>query len=109
MQRDKLLHVDITEDLRDFVSSLTYASFHDYDESAVRDADGPLEPWQVQHATAILKECPELENLRYVLCPKCAPGHVGVADKMVYTAQACMPAWHERFARQSIVSKCLQR
>jgi hypothetical protein len=65
--------VGISEDLQDFVSSLTYASFHDYDEAAAPDTSSPLEPWQVKHATAILKRCPELENLRYVLCPKCAP------------------------------------
>ena len=67
-----LLAVGISEDLQDFVSSLTYASFHDFDEAAAPDPAQPLEPWQVKHATAILKRCPELENLRYVLCPKCA-------------------------------------
>jgi hypothetical protein len=70
-QGDRSLQVLISEDLLCFVRSLTYASFHDSDEVASLEDAKPLEPWQVSHATAILKQSDELESLRYVLCPKC--------------------------------------
>lgn len=68
----RLLEAPISDDLKAFVSSLTYASFHDFEEAAQHSADAmqPLSAWQVEHARAVLEECPELDNLRFVLCPR---------------------------------------
>jgi hypothetical protein len=66
-----LAPVHISDKLLSHIRSLTYASFHDDGTVSVAD-DKPLEPWQVVHASAVLRDCKELENLRFVLCPKCA-------------------------------------
>ena len=64
--------VEFSEDVLCFVQSLTYASFDDNDTASEGDSKA-LEPWQVEHATAMLQQSPELEHLRFALCPKCAP------------------------------------
>jgi hypothetical protein len=66
----QLREVGITDRVLCFVRSLCYASFADRDD-APSTAEAQLEPWQVKHATAILAECPELDGLRFTLCPKC--------------------------------------
>jgi hypothetical protein len=71
VQGSVAISVALSEKLLSHVRSLTYASFHD-DGTATAAEDIPLEPWQVAHASAVLRECKELENLRFVLCPKCA-------------------------------------
>ena len=69
--------VGINERLIGAVQSLSYASFADRESSASNGEDeeqgeSTLAQWQLQHAQLILKECPELESLRFALCPKCA-------------------------------------
>jgi hypothetical protein len=68
--------VGIDERLMGAVQSLSYASFADRENSSCNgggEVEGELAPWQLQHAQVILKECPELESLRFALCPKYAP------------------------------------
>jgi hypothetical protein len=68
----KAIDCGITERLLAAVQSFSYASFADQEASAGEELSN-LEPWQVQHAQAILSVCPELDSLRFALCPKCAP------------------------------------
>lgn len=73
--RPRLRDVGITDQVLAVVRSLTYASFDT--DSVPASGDGfVMEAWQVEHATAILQECPELDSLRFTLCPKCAPGQL---------------------------------
>lgn len=66
--------VGINERLIGAVQSLSYASFADRENSASNGEEGEeLAQWQLHHAQVILKECPELESLRFALCPKYAP------------------------------------
>jgi hypothetical protein len=77
----RLLHVQpqahspqpLSEDLLAFVRSLSYASFQSAEspKESPKETDDRLEPWQLEHATAILKQSEELDGLRFVLCPKC--------------------------------------
>eukprot|EP00892_Ulva_mutabilis_P010719 jgi/Ulvmu1/8019/UM004_0256.1 len=67
--RPRLRDVGITDQVLAVVRSLTYASFDRDSDLGISDAPS-MEPWQVEHATAILVECPELDSLRFTLCPK---------------------------------------
>lgn len=69
--RPRLRDVGINDQVLAAVRSLTYASFDMDGPPASTDAPA-METWQVEHATAILQECPELDSLRFTLCPKCA-------------------------------------
>lgn len=69
----------ITDSYKDFVRSLDYSTFRDFNEQELqtsvgflKDEEGTLRlnPWQEQHAVLALKVFNELDHLRYLLCPK---------------------------------------
>ena len=70
----------ITSSYKDFVRSLDYSTFRDFDEKQleaqvgfVKSEDGTscrLNVWQERHAILALKVYGELDHLRYLLCPK---------------------------------------
>jgi hypothetical protein len=37
-------------------------------------ADQVLTPWQARHAVLVLKDVPQLQDLRFVLCPRWVAG-----------------------------------
>lgn len=71
----------ITSDFQGFVRSLTYSTFRDFPQTAWQegsvgstgngDPDGRyLTPWQEQHALLVVQAVREINELRFVLCPK---------------------------------------
>lgn len=69
----------LNSNFKDFVRSLDYGTFRDYNEQEmdrnvgfIEDPDGNirLNDWQVEHAKLALSEFEELNHLRYLLCPK---------------------------------------
>ncbi|KAL3130334.1 hypothetical protein ABBQ38_008164 [Trebouxia sp. C0009 RCD-2024] len=74
----ELRQYGITPEFKDFVRSLTYSTFRDY---PVDELDTPqpastgremhyLLPWQERHAMLIVQSVKEINELRFVLCPK---------------------------------------
>ncbi|DBA74162.1 hypothetical protein WJX77_005562 [Trebouxia sp. C0004] len=74
----ELRQYGITPEFKDFVRSLTYSTFRDYPmheldmaESASTDRDMHyLLPWQERHAMLVVQSVKEINELRFVLCPK---------------------------------------
>lgn len=74
----ELRQYGITPEFKDFVTSLTYSTFRDYPmdeldmtESASTDRDMHyLLPWQECHAMLVVQSVKEINELRFVLCPK---------------------------------------
>ncbi|KAF6236430.1 hypothetical protein COO60DRAFT_1709439 [Scenedesmus sp. NREL 46B-D3] len=66
--------VRITPELAQFVRSLTYSTFSDYPLDSLdippAAADQKLNSWQETHARLVLQQVPQLQDLRFVLCPK---------------------------------------
>ena len=64
----------ISKELQEFVSNLAYSTFSDYPLDTLDLPADPsnqrLSPWQETHATIILKKVPQLQDLRFVLCPR---------------------------------------
>ncbi|PSC74256.1 BSD domain containing [Micractinium conductrix] len=77
----------ITPDYAEFVRTLNYSTFRDFPaehllpasepgsevSSSAAAAGGPpyrLNPWQVRHATLVVQALKEVNELRFVLCPK---------------------------------------
>lgn len=74
----ELRQYGITPEFKDVVRSLTYSTFRDY---PVDELDTPqpvttdremhyLLPWQERHAMLIVQSVKEINELRFVLCPK---------------------------------------
>ena len=66
----------INEKLVEYVRQLDYATFREYDAKKT-DGSGEhtsedirLNEWQVRHATLLVKAVKEINELRYVLCPR---------------------------------------
>lgn len=74
----ELRQYGITPEFQDFVRSLTYSTFRDYpvdeldiSESASTDREMHyLLPWQERHAMLVVQSVKEINELRFVLCPK---------------------------------------
>ncbi|KAF8060625.1 hypothetical protein HT031_004802 [Scenedesmus sp. PABB004] len=70
----------ITPELLQFVRSLTYSTFSDYPLDSLDLPPDPaaakLTPWQEGHARAVLEQVQQLQDLRFVLCPKVMDEHV---------------------------------
>ena len=74
----ELRQYGITPEFKDFVRSLTYSTFRDYPvdeldttESVSTDREMHyLLPWQERHAMLIVQSVKEINELRFVLCPK---------------------------------------
>uniref|UniRef100_A0A383W225 BSD domain-containing protein n=1 Tax=Tetradesmus obliquus TaxID=3088 RepID=A0A383W225_TETOB len=68
------LQYGITPELGQFVRSLTYSTFSDYPLDSLdipaAAADQKLSSWQETHARLLLQQVPQLQDLRFVLCPK---------------------------------------
>eukprot|EP00775_Hariotina_reticulata_P002811 gene2811-3103_t len=68
------LHHGITPELEQFVRSLTYSTFSDYPLDSLDVPAQPeqqkLDSWQETHARLLLEQVPQLQDLRFVLCPK---------------------------------------
>lgn len=66
----------ITLELQQFVASLTYITFSDYPMETLPTPEeagniqGRLSAWQETHARLILQKVPQLQDLRFVLCPR---------------------------------------
>jgi hypothetical protein len=71
----------ITPELERFVASLTYSTFSDYPldslDAPSATAQQRLSAWQETHARLVLLRVPQLQDLRFVLCPRYVLG-VGV-------------------------------
>lgn len=89
---EELLKFSITVDFRDFVRSLTYSTFRDFpladaippcrtssaspSSGAEASTSSPspdakyLTPWQERHAMLVVLSVKEVNELRFVLCPK---------------------------------------
>eukprot|EP00884_Botryococcus_braunii_P008624 jgi/Botrbrau1/17763/Bobra.0127s0020.1 len=72
---EELAAYGITPDFRDFVRSLTYSTFRDFPEEdivhvALKEPGKYLTPWQERHCLLVVKTLKEINELRYVLCPK---------------------------------------
>jgi hypothetical protein len=94
VSEEELEAYGITPDFLDFIRSLNYATMRDFPTdhlaplnadaaSAAAGEDGPgkdptamaaaaqrLNPWQVRHATLVVEAVKEVNELRYVLCPR---------------------------------------
>lgn len=74
----QLRQYGITPEFKDFVRSLTYSTFRDYpvdeldmSQSASTDREMHyLLPWQERHAMLVVQSVKEINELRFVLCPK---------------------------------------
>ena len=74
----ELRQYGITPEFKDFVRSLTYSTFRDYPvdqlevtQSAKSDREMHyLLPWQERHAMLVVQSVKEINELRFVLCPK---------------------------------------
>lgn len=74
----ELRQYGITPEFKDFVRSLTYSTFRDYptEQLDMSSAVSPsrempyLLPWQEQHAMLVVQSVNEINELRFVLCPK---------------------------------------
>lgn len=74
----ELREYGITPEFKDFVRSLTYSTFRDYPTEelviaspASTSRDMPyLLPWQERHAMLVVQSVNEINELRFVLCPK---------------------------------------
>lgn len=74
----ELRQYGITPEFKDFVRSLTYSTFRDYPveeldmaESVSTDREMHyLLPWQERHAMLVVQSVKEINELRFVLCPK---------------------------------------
>ena len=74
----ELRQYGITPEFKDFVRSLTYSTFRDYpvdelDTSQSASTDREMHyllPWQERHAMLIVQAVKEINELRFVLCPK---------------------------------------
>jgi hypothetical protein len=76
----------ITPDFRDFIRSLNYSVFRDYPAPpSPQGGEGgagspgagetsvpppPLNPWQARHASLVVRSVLEVDQLRYILCPR---------------------------------------
>lgn len=74
----ELRQYGITPEFQDFVRSLTYSTFRDYPTAEV-DTSSPVStsrdmpyllPWQERHAMLVVQSVNEINELRFVLCPK---------------------------------------
>lgn len=74
----ELRQYGITPEFKDFVRSLTYSTFRDYPteeldmaSSVSTNREMPyLLPWQERHAMLVVQSVSEINELRFVLCPK---------------------------------------
>eukprot|EP00879_Flechtneria_rotunda_P012178 GHRR01012719.1.p2 GENE.GHRR01012719.1~~GHRR01012719.1.p2 ORF type:complete len:151 (+),score=74.90 GHRR01012719.1:179-631(+) len=68
------LQYGITPELQQFVRSLTYSTFSDYPLDSLDLPSNPAEQqlgqWQEMHARLVLQQVPQLQDLRFVLCPR---------------------------------------
>lgn len=64
----------LTNDFIEFVRHLDYSTFRDkQSDISANDAEDDvyiLNPWQARHAGLLIREVKEINELRYVLCPK---------------------------------------
>ncbi|KAK9684446.1 hypothetical protein RND81_10G210800 [Saponaria officinalis] len=76
---EELHKFGVTEELKDFVQSITFDTFKDFplpDDSEVSDiptvsnVQQDLTQWQARHATLMLTTVKEISKLRYELCPR---------------------------------------
>lgn len=77
--KESMEAMGINEDFLIFLSGLTYSTFRDCSGSPEADDKGFIEigdgksklnPWQERHANLVLHTVKELQDLRYLLCPK---------------------------------------
>lgn len=69
--KEELLAYGITPEFIAFIKSLNYNTFRTFEESGTEDSESPLlSPGQVQHAKLIVQTVDEINELRYVLCPR---------------------------------------
>ena len=74
----ELRQYGITPEFKEFVTSLTYSTFRDYptdelDTSEAASTDREMHyllPWQERHAMLVVQSVKEINELRFVLCPK---------------------------------------
>lgn len=74
----ELRQYGITPEFKDFVRCLTYSTFRDYPVDELDTTQSPstdrqmhyLLPWQERHAMLIVQSVKEINELRFVLCPK---------------------------------------
>ena len=74
----ELRQYGITPEFKDFVRSLTYSTFRDYpvddlDVGQPASTDREMHyllPWQERHAMLVVQSVKEINELRFVLCPK---------------------------------------
>lgn len=74
----ELRQYGITLEFKDFVRSLTYSTFRDYPMEELDMSESPsteremhyLLPWQERHAMLVVQSVKEINELRFVLCPK---------------------------------------
>ncbi|XP_074317115.1 uncharacterized protein LOC141653292 [Silene latifolia] len=76
---EELNDFGVTEELRDFVQSITFDTFKDFplpddaevsDVPTVSNVQQDLTKWQARHATLVLSTVKEISKLRYDLCPR---------------------------------------
>lgn len=66
----------ITEQLIEYVGSLTYSTFSDHNSNAPptgkasEDSAFTMNPWQTRHALLMVEKVVQLHDLRFVLCPR---------------------------------------
>lgn len=80
ISQEELLAFGITPDYQDFVRSLNYSTFRDFPEEHLQPLDDggegsgsgskSLSPWQARHATLVVQSVKEMNELRFVLCPR---------------------------------------
>ena len=79
--QEELVSYGITPEFIEFIRSLNYNTFRDFSTDGAGPTDAPtsgaeapdapaLNPWQVRHAMLVVRAVHEVNELRYVLCPR---------------------------------------
>lgn len=79
--QNELISYGISPEFIEFIRSLNYNTFRDFSSDGAGPTDAPasgadapdapaLNPWQVRHAMLVVRVVQEVNELRYVLCPR---------------------------------------
>ncbi|GAB4822589.1 hypothetical protein N2152v2_009635 [Parachlorella kessleri] len=80
LSQEELQYFGFTAEFQDFIRTLNYSTFRDFPSEhlsplqAGEPTDGAarqaLNPWQAQHAKLVIQVAKEVNELRFVLCPR---------------------------------------
>lgn len=68
--QEELEAYGITDGFTEYIRSLNYSTFRDFPSDQVVQAPGTLNAWQVRHSTLVVSNIKEVDELRFVLCPR---------------------------------------